>query len=99
MKARSQCPTPQAAITDSIVDDSALAAAADQAPLLGGEEVAEPGQKVVVTAEGLRSEIMQAFEKRRFEIMEELRKSKERNLEALIDQIRRNRELMDSMKP
>ncbi|MBI3394616.1 MAG: FecR domain-containing protein [Spirochaetia bacterium] len=63
-----------------------------------GEEVAGPGQAVTATATGLQVRIMEQFEKQKFQIMEEMRKSRKANLDALVDQIKRNEELIQQQK-
>jgi hypothetical protein len=62
------------------------------------EIIVEPGKKVIATTKGLQMKIMEQFEKQRFEIFKALEESKQKNMEALIQQIERDRQNLESVK-
>ena len=62
------------------------------------DEDVEAGHKVTASAEALQGGILAAFEKQKFEIIEQLKKSREKNLEHLIEQIRKNQELIQQAR-
>lgn len=55
----------------------------------------EPGQKIVSNGEELISGIMDSFEKQRFAIMDQFEKERNKTFEVIVEQIRRNQELME----
>jgi len=56
------------------------------------------GKKVVATTRGLQLSIMQAYEKQKFKIFAEFNRVKKANIEMLIEQKRRNMEMMNRNK-
>lgn len=62
------------------------------------EVMVEPGKKVVATTTGLQLEIIKKFEKQRFEIFKALEDSKQKNIEALKEQVERDRKNLESVK-
>lgn len=58
----------------------------------------EGGNKVVADTQGFQQGIMDAFEKQRFAILDQFEKEKRANFENVLDQIRRNRELIEGQR-
>mgnify|MGYP001210572820 CR=1 FL=1 len=58
----------------------------------------EPGNKVVSDGKELISSVLEAFEKQRFEIFERFNKEKQKSFDVVVDQVRRNKELMEQQK-
>lgn len=64
----------------------------------GNSAAVGEGNKAEVTPDGLKTSIMEAFEKQKFEIFEEFEKAKKQNYEAFVEQLRRNEELREQMR-
>ncbi len=64
----------------------------------GNSAAVGEGSKAEVSAEGLKTSIMEEFEKQKFEIFAEFEKLKKLNYEAFVEQLRRNEELREQMR-
>ena len=64
----------------------------------GNESVAEQGQAIVADHQGLKSRIMEEFEKGKFAILEEMEKQKKANFEAIIKEKEKHKILLDEQK-
>lgn len=58
----------------------------------------EAGNKVVADTEEFRQGVLEAYEKQRFAIFDQFEKEKKAHFENVIDQIRRNKELLEGQK-
>ena len=62
------------------------------------EVIVEPGNKVIADTKGLQLAILEQFEKQRFEMIKSLEDSRQKNMEALINQIERDRKTLEGVK-
>lgn len=62
------------------------------------EIMAGPGQKIVSDMKGIHQGIIDQFEKQRFEIFKAMEESKKANIEMLIKQKEKDRQLLEGMK-
>ncbi len=62
------------------------------------EEVCGPGGAITATHAGLKGRILEEFEKGKFAIMKEMENQKKANLDAVIEQVKKNQELLRQQK-
>jgi len=60
-----------------------------------GEQVCEEGNKIIADGKQMRESLLEQFEKDKMAIFAEMGKFKQANFESLVEQIRKNREMMD----
>ena len=62
------------------------------------EIMVEPGKKVVADTKGFQLEVLDKFEKQRFDIIKAMEESRQKNMEALIEQIERDKKTLEGVK-
>lgn len=62
------------------------------------EEVCEEGNKIISDGKAFRESLLEQFERDKMAIFQEMSRFKQQNFEQLVEQIRKNREMMDQHK-